>query len=86
MADASTGIFMALFYKLRNEQKLNKAKALRKVQLMFISGAQGADVHARENRGVAAADEDEGGFTPSPEAPYAHPFYWAPFILMGNYL
>jgi CHAT domain-containing protein len=25
-------------------------------------------------------------FRPSPQAPYAHPFYWAPFILIGNWL
>jgi CHAT domain-containing protein len=21
-----------------------------------------------------------------PDAPYAHPYFWAPFILMGNWL
>ena len=26
-----------------------------------------------------------GNFTPDPSAPFAHPFYWAPFILMGNW-
>ena len=25
-------------------------------------------------------------FTPDPDHPYAHPYYWAPFILMGNWL
>jgi CHAT domain-containing protein len=25
-------------------------------------------------------------FTPNPAKPYAHPYYWAPFILMGNWL
>ena len=24
-------------------------------------------------------------FTPNPQAPYAHPYYWAPFILIGNW-
>ena len=24
-------------------------------------------------------------FVPSPQAPYAHPYYWAPFILIGNW-
>jgi CHAT domain-containing protein len=27
-----------------------------------------------------------GNFKPDPNAPFAHPFYWAPFILMGNWL
>ena len=25
-------------------------------------------------------------FTPSPSQPFAHPYFWAPFILMGNWL
>ena len=24
-------------------------------------------------------------FKPDPKAPYAHPYYWAPFILIGNW-
>jgi CHAT domain-containing protein len=24
-------------------------------------------------------------FTPDLQAPYAHPFYWAPFLLIGNW-
>jgi CHAT domain-containing protein/Flp pilus assembly protein TadD len=34
--------------------------------------------------GVALADTPE--FARQPLAPYAHPFYWAPFVLMGNWL
>jgi CHAT domain-containing protein len=26
-----------------------------------------------------------GEFKPDPKAPFAHPYYWAPFILMGNW-
>ena len=86
VADVSTGKFMALFYRLRNEHRLTKAEALREVQSMFLSGTHGADAHEREHRGVDVAGDGGGGFTPPPDAPYAHPFYWAPFILMGNYL
>jgi len=24
-------------------------------------------------------------FRPDPKAPYAHPFFWAPFILIGSW-
>jgi CHAT domain-containing protein len=27
-----------------------------------------------------------GNFKTDPDAPFAHPFVWAPFILMGNWL
>jgi CHAT domain-containing protein len=33
-----------------------------------------------------SASQATGNFTADPGAPYAHPFYWAPFILMGNWL
>jgi CHAT domain-containing protein len=26
------------------------------------------------------------GYRADPARPYAHPFFWAPFILMGNWL
>lgn len=84
VADASTGTFMSLFYQLQNELRLSKAEALREVQSMFIYGAHDADGMGREHRGIREADG--GGFTPPPGAPFAHPFYWAPFILMGNFL
>jgi CHAT domain-containing protein len=48
------------------------------------------------SRGLAVAPEPQASgarndgavhlrFRPSPQAPYAHPFYWAPFILIGNW-
>lgn len=86
VADASTGIFMSLFYQMRNELRLSKAEALRKVQSIFISGTHDAEGMEPEHRGIREADGDGGGFTPPPGAPFAHPFYWAPFILMGNFL
>jgi CHAT domain-containing protein len=38
VADRSTGQFMQLLYRLREEKKLTKADALRRVQEMFIRG------------------------------------------------
>ncbi|WP_319576019.1 CHAT domain-containing protein [uncultured Desulfobacter sp.] len=86
VADASTGVFMSLFYQMRNELRLSKAEALREVQSIFISGTHDAEGMGPEHRGIREADGDGGGFTPPPGAPFAHPFYWAPFILMGNFL
>ena len=46
-----------------------------------------------EARGAAAEGERgiqrlaaTDAFKPDPKAPYAHPYYWAPFMLMGNWL
>jgi CHAT domain-containing protein/Tfp pilus assembly protein PilF len=86
VADVSTGTFMQLFYQLRNEKKLSKAESLREVQNRFLAGTHDMDIHEREHRGVGVAGHEEGRFTPLADRPYAHPFFWAPFILMGNYL
>lgn len=85
VADTSTAKFMAFFYSLRSQKGLSKVEALRQAQLMFLHGNQEMEMEGRTNRGVAVVD-DGGGFTPPPDAPYAHPFYWAPFILFGNFL
>lgn len=42
---------------------------------------------AAETRGLKRTEPDGAEtFTRNPQAPYAHPFFWAPFILMGNWL
>ncbi len=92
IADGTTGIFMQGLYAQRQQGQLTKAEALRRTQLAFISGqselpllsagmrgGQRGDVH---NSNVAAAER----WVIEVDKPYAHPFYWAPFILMGNWL
>jgi CHAT domain-containing protein len=41
------------------------------------------DDDSGKKSGQASAEDGDNG--PRPEA-YAHPYYWAPFILMGNWL
>ncbi len=79
---------MQWLYRLREEEKLTKAEALRRVQEMFIRGeVQMPATEQREDRRAAwPVDETEGGYEFDPKALYAHPYYWAPFILMGNFL
>jgi len=76
VADESTGLFMQYFYRLREEKKLTKADALRQAQLMLIKG-QPPGAEGVQGGDAAAA---------KPASPYAHPYFWAPFILMGNWL
>jgi CHAT domain-containing protein len=34
---------------------------------------------------VTTTNKDLPKFTPDPNAPFAHPFYWSPFVLTGNW-
>ena len=92
VADKSTGTFMAEFYRRREAEHLTKAEALRRVQLAFIRGEispQGQGTGARRDVGCLLNCDRNGenaANAPSATADYSHPYYWAPFILMGNWL
>jgi len=80
VADCSTGKLMQLFYQYR-QQGMSKARALRQSQLDFIQGKVAAlKVSKDHSRGC----QPISGLENSGSA-YKHPYYWAPFILMGNW-
>jgi CHAT domain-containing protein len=79
VADESTGLLMQQFYRLRESGRLTKAEALRQAQLEFIQGKHQPGA-ATAQRGLDTPN------APKPASSYTHPYYWAPFILMGNWL
>ncbi len=95
VADASTGQLMQTFYRLRSERpELTKAQALQQAQLALM-GSDLAQTSATrgepkrdwvpdggESKPEGAASGDPGQAT----GRYAHPYYWVPFVLMGNWL
>ena len=81
VVDRSTGEFMQTFYRIRQtEAGITKAEALRRAQVQFIRS--NATANGTSSRGV---DAPENGSTKAGGA-LQHQFYWAPFILMGNWL
>ena len=88
VADQSTGLLMQRLYRFRQQQGMTKAEGLREAQVAFIRGAQLRPATSASQRAADREAVDAGPDVPGrdPSRPYAHPFYWAPFILMGNWL
>jgi len=81
--DASVGLLMATFYKLWvTTPGITKAEALRQAQLALLHGAADS---TETPQGSPASGSSAGASKQGPASPYANPFYWAPFILIGNW-
>lgn len=82
VADRSTQLLMSEFYRLLKENPgLSKAEALRRAQAALASGKlqTGAAEGGRRDTG----EVDAAAATPARS--YSHPYYWSPFVLMGNW-
>ena len=79
--DSSTGELMGDFYKRWAEGagKVEKVEALRQAQLDLLLGKM------RPQTGVSARGFGTARAEHDVAAGYAHPYYWAPFVLMGNW-
>jgi CHAT domain-containing protein/Tfp pilus assembly protein PilF len=79
--DSSTGALMADFYRrwTGGGGKVTKVEALREAQLDLLLGKTGSA--GVSNRGLNSEDAQAAPASVG----FSHPFYWAPFVLMGNW-
>jgi len=93
VADVGAEALMREFYYLRTKYPaLSKAEDFQRAQLALLRG-EAKSLNARENDErnrsphVMAGDRSKGllPYKKNPSAPFAHPHYWAPFILIGNW-
>lgn len=88
--DSSTSTLMQRFYAIlaesTDEQPITKAEALRQAQLSLLLGN---DYEAPNWLGASRASVELitlAGTPISSTSNPSHPYYWAPFILIGNHL
>lgn len=87
--DSSTAALMASFYK--NLKTMSKVESLRQAQLNLINGKSSSDLLARRGIGgvgklgetPAVKTVAESSDVPMPVST-SHPYFWAPFILVGD--
>jgi CHAT domain-containing protein len=94
--DESTGRLMEEFYRrwTANPGTTSKAEALRQAQLMMLrgelgtgdttAGASAASKSSPAQKSTARGVRLNSSATPA-SSQYSHPYYWAPFILIGNW-
>jgi len=89
--DSSTAQLIAGFYN--NLKTMTKVEALRQAQLNLIRGSVNSDLLARRGIGgvgklgeMPAAKPESESIPTSPLASVStsHPYFWAPFILVGE--
>jgi CHAT domain-containing protein len=84
VSDASTSQLMSDFYaRWVKDPADGKAEALRQAQLALLRGGA-AGAQSKTERGFAVADES-GQEQGARAEGFSHPFYWAPFVLIGNF-
>lgn len=89
VADTSTKDFMVEFYNIYGKNGASKADAMRRAQMKLMNGKYSAGEATDKRRAelfVQGVDKTLPVFKTDPNAPFAHPYYWSPFILIGNWL
>ena len=88
VSDNSTAVLMGEFYRQRLQGSAStKAQALQQAQISLLRGTPPNPTNQDDARGLPAPKQTNSSApTIDPKLPWAHPYYWAPFVIMGNWL
>lgn len=79
--DGGTQALMDAFYAALEKGNITKAEALRQAQIALITGDYKA---LGQQRGLEIQQRISSTLPPTVNSRLSHPYYWAPFILIGN--
>ncbi|MEB3215786.1 MAG: tetratricopeptide repeat protein, partial [Nostocales cyanobacterium 94392] len=86
VADSSTSTLMQNFYNnlAKNKQSITKAEAMRlaQLQLLYDKDVTVSDIK-RAGGLIPEGLQSSSGKKPESQT-FAHPYYWSPFVLIGN--
>ena len=90
VADESTAFFMSEFYRIKKANpQLSKSEAIQMAQKEMIEGklqsSTGKENHRAEIVGATENKSNAPRFQTDKSKPFAHPYYWSPFVLIGNW-
>ena len=87
VADESTEAFMSSFYALRSKSPgVTKVQCLRQIQVAMIQGQLAPGTGNKAASRAGATRSTAKVVTQSKQRTWSHPYYWAPFILQGNWM
>lgn len=85
VSDSSTSLLMQQFYQNLATGKMTKAEALRQAQLSLLQGKLTAtDASRRSPYLVPKPPPGTRQLPANNPTDFSHPYYWAPFILIGD--
>ena len=93
VSDAGTPELMTRFYSLRaTDPAMTKGEAFHRAQVSLLRGESISGVKSPAGKAANRSEPFAGGgngnmpqFQRDEARPFAHPYYWAPFILIGNW-
>ncbi|MCI0490902.1 MAG: CHAT domain-containing protein [Blastocatellia bacterium] len=92
VSDDGTEVLMREFYRIKSlNPQMSKAEAFQRAQLALLKGAEETRTSGGDKRAakvVSRSEKDKVSlplYKRDPKARFAHPHYWAPFILIGNW-
>ena len=81
VSDGGTQILMNTFYALLHQGNISKAEALRQAQVIMITGDFKL-IGSQQDRAILQSTRNN--LSPNVVNNLSHPYYWAPFFLIGN--